>query len=182
MVPILFQFTRNDNALDAGSIFIAISSALVCTIDLDASTSQVYGYTMVLGAEVGVVLQASFSVTQAVVSPENIPSAIGFITQAQFVGIIVALAVANAILLNNIQDKIQKILPNIQSADIQAAILSIHSGLVQSLSPDIQLRYQCNHRLLNEVREIGRSEVAENGIPERFMNRNVEYYAVKTIC
>ncbi|KAH6694900.1 putative HC-toxin efflux carrier [Leptodontidium sp. MPI-SDFR-AT-0119] len=172
MIPMFFQFTRDDTALDAGvrllpfivvmvvfvfvngglmaklgyympwylagSILIVIGSALMYTIDQDTSTSRVYGYTVLLGAGVGMFLQASFSVTQAVVSPENIASAIGFITLAQFAGITIVLAIANAVLLNNSQDKIQQILPDVPLADIQAAILGARSGFVQSLSPELK--------------------------------------------
>ncbi len=174
MIPIFFQFTRNDTALDAGvrllpfivvmvffvfangglmaklgyympwylvgAIFIVIGSALMYTVDQNTSTSRVYGYTVILGAGVGMFLQASFSVTQAVVSPENIASAIGFITLAQFAGITIVLAIANAVLLNHSQDKIQEILPNVPLAEIQAAILGARSGLVQSLSPELKTR------------------------------------------
>ncbi|EQL30191.1 hypothetical protein BDFG_07285 [Blastomyces dermatitidis ATCC 26199] len=57
-----------------------------------------------------------------------------------FVGITIALALANAILLNASQDQIQEILPDVAGADIQAAILGARSGLVQNFSPDLKMR------------------------------------------
>ncbi|CEJ86583.1 hypothetical protein VHEMI04147 [[Torrubiella] hemipterigena] len=172
MVPLFFQFTRNDGPLDAGvrllpfiavmvvfvfingslmaklgyympwflvgGIFVVIGSSLMYTIEQDTSNSRVYGFTVLLGAGVGMFLQAAFSVAQAVVDVENIAPAIAFITLAQFVGITFALAIANAILLNASQSSIEKILPNVPVADIQAAILGSHSGLVQNLPKDIQ--------------------------------------------
>ncbi|KAI9752221.1 MAG: hypothetical protein M4579_005724 [Chaenotheca gracillima] len=175
MVPVFFQFTRNDGPLDAGvrllpfiivmvvfvfangglmsklgyympwylvgGVLTVIGSALMYTVGQATSTGRVYGYTALLGAGVGMFLQASFSVAQAVVDAENIASAIGFITLAQFVGITFALAIAtNAVLLNASQDKIQQILPDVASADIQAAILGARSGLVQSLSPELKVQ------------------------------------------
>ncbi|KAL9636204.1 MAG: hypothetical protein Q9164_002966 [Protoblastenia rupestris] len=123
-----------------GGLLVVVGSALMYTVDQDTSTSRVYGYTALLGAGVGMFLQASFSVAQALVDPENIPPAIGFITLAQFVGITLSLAIANAVLLNASQDEIQQILPDVPPADIQASILGARSGLVQSLSPDLRAR------------------------------------------
>lgn len=123
-----------------GGLLVVLGSALMYTIDQDTSTSRVYGFTVLLGAGVGMFLQASFSVAQAVVNPENIAPAIAFITLAQFVGITLSLAIANAVLLNASQAKIQQILPDVPPADIQAAILGARSSLVQSLSPDLKTR------------------------------------------
>lgn len=85
-------------------------------------------------------LQASFPVTQAAVDADNIAPAIGFVTLAQFVGITIVLAISNAILLNSSQGRIQQILPNVSSAEIQLAILGPHSDLVQNLPSDFKTR------------------------------------------
>ncbi|KAK4868880.1 hypothetical protein LT330_006489 [Penicillium expansum] len=174
MIPLFFQFTRNDGPLDAGvrllpfvvvmvvfvftngnlmarlgyympwyllgGLLIVLGSTLMYTVDQETSQSRVYGYSVPLGVGVGMFMQASFSVAQAVVSPENIAPAIGFITLAQFVGITMALAIANAVLLNGCLDKIEAILPNVPSADIQAAILGAQSDLVKNLSPELKTR------------------------------------------
>ncbi|EGE86128.1 MFS drug efflux transporter [Blastomyces dermatitidis ATCC 18188] len=162
MVPLFFQFTRGDTPLDAGwrllplvivmIVFVFINrtlmaklgyympwylaggfltivgSGLMYVVEHDTPLSRVYGYTVLIGTGVGMFLQASFSVTQAVVDQEN------------FVGITIALALANAILLNASQDQIQEILPDVAGADIQAAILGARSGLVQNFSPDLKMR------------------------------------------
>ncbi|KAJ6125639.1 hypothetical protein N7471_012956 [Penicillium samsonianum] len=121
-----------------GGLFTVAGAALMYTVGQDTSESQVYGYTVLLGAGVGMFLQASFPVTQAVVAAENIAPAIGFITLAQFVGITLALAIANAILLNSSQQKIQQILPKVPASEIKLAILGAHSDLVQNLSLDLK--------------------------------------------
>ncbi|KAJ5201513.1 Major facilitator superfamily domain general substrate transporter [Penicillium cinerascens] len=174
MIPLFFQFTRNDIPLDAGvrllpfvvfmvvfvfingnlmarlgyympwyllgGLLVVLGSALMYTVRQDTSPSWVYGSSVPLGVGVGMFLQASFSVTQAVVSPENIAPAVGFMTLAQFVGITIALAIANAVLLNGCLDKIEAILPNVPSAQIQAAILGAQSDLVKDLSPALRTR------------------------------------------
>jgi MFS family permease len=173
-VPLFFQFTRNDNALDAGvrllpliivmvvvvlangilmakfgyympwytvgGLFTVAGSALMFTVDPNTSVSKIYGYTVLIGLGVGMYLQASFSVAQAVVEPENVPPAVGFITCAQFLGITVALAIANNVFLNQSAEGIQKILPEMFHQDIQAAIEGATSNFVKNLSPDLQKR------------------------------------------
>lgn len=68
------------------------------------SVARVYGFTILIGFGVGLFVQASFSVAQAVVEPEVVPSVVGFITCAQISGVTIALA--NAVFLNQSQTKI----------------------------------------------------------------------------
>jgi MFS family permease len=173
-VPLFFQFTRNDGALDAGvrllpliivmvvlvlangvlmvkfgyympwytvgGIFTVAGSALMFTVNQNTATGNIYGYTILIGLGVGMYLQASFSVAQAVVIPEDVPPAVGFLTCAQFVGITTALAIANNVFLNQSASEIAQILPNMSSEDIQSAIEGAASTFVASLSPDLQSR------------------------------------------
>jgi MFS family permease len=173
-VPLFFQFTRNDGALDAGvrllplivimvvtilvngafmakfgyympwylfgGAFTVAGSAIMYTVDQDTSTSKIYGYTVLIGVGVGMFLQASFSVAQAVVDTENIPLAVGFITLAQFLGITMALAIANSVFLNESEKGIAQILPHVPLADIQAAINGAASEFVMSLDGETRTR------------------------------------------
>ncbi|PLB45530.1 MFS general substrate transporter [Aspergillus steynii IBT 23096] len=123
-----------------GGVLIVAGSALMYTVDQDTSQGRVYGYSVLLGIGLGMFLQAPISVVQAVVEPENIAPAIGFITLAQFVGITVALAIGNAVLLNNSLRGIEGLLPDVPRADIQAAILGARSGLVRGLSEGMRTR------------------------------------------
>lgn len=121
-----------------GGLLTVAGAALMYTVDQETSNARVYGYTVLIGAGVGMYLQASFSVTQAVVDVDNVAPAIGFVTLAQFLGITMALAIANSILLNSSQEKIQRILPNVPTSQIQGAILGSDSTLVQSLPPNLE--------------------------------------------
>jgi MFS family permease len=173
MIPVFFQFTRNDSALEAGvrllpliflvifaiitngavmsayglympwytvgGILTVVGGALMFTVDTESSISRVYGYCVILGLGTGMFAQASFSVAQAVVAPELIPLAVGFITCAQVSGITIALAIANSVFLNQAQAGIQKILPGVPVAEIQAAIAGAGSQFVASLSEGVKL-------------------------------------------
>ncbi|KAL3481331.1 major facilitator superfamily domain-containing protein [Aspergillus californicus] len=173
MIPLFFQFTRGDAALDAGvrllpfivvmvvtilingallskfgyympwytagGLLAMVGGALMYTVDLETSTSRIYGYTVILGLGVGLWLQASFAVAQAVVEPKSVPSAVGFITLAQFAGITIVMAIANAVFLNECLTEIPRILPDISRGEIQAAIQGT-SDLLDSLSPALHAR------------------------------------------
>jgi MFS family permease len=168
MIPIFFQFTRSDSALEAGvrllpliflmifavitngailsaygyympwytvgGIFCVIGGALMYTVDLSSSVSTIYGYTVFLGLGTGFFAQASFSVAQAIVEPDMVASAVGFITCAQVTGVTISLAIANSVFLNKSQTSIQAILPDVPLAEIQAAIAGAGSSFVASLS------------------------------------------------
>ncbi|KAF1817237.1 MFS general substrate transporter [Eremomyces bilateralis CBS 781.70] len=171
-VPLFFQFTRSDGALQAGvrllplivvmvvtilangalmaklgyympwylvgGLFTVAGSALMYTVDQDTSESRIYGYTVLVGIGVGMFLQASFSVAQAVVKAEDIPPAVGFITLAQFLGITMALAIGNSVFLNLSEEGISKILPNMSASEIQGAIEGAAGGLLERLTPEVK--------------------------------------------
>ncbi|KAF8851099.1 MFS general substrate transporter [Acephala macrosclerotiorum] len=153
MIPIYFQFTRavitNGALLSAyglympwhtvEGIFVVIGGALMYTVDMNSSVSAIYGYTVFLGLGTGFYAQASFSVAQAVVEPELIPLAVGFITCAQISGVTIALAIANSVFLNKSQTAIEGILPNVPLSEIQAAIAGAGSAFVTSLSDALKL-------------------------------------------
>jgi hypothetical protein len=122
----------------AGGVFVIIGGALMYTIDTETSVAAIYGYTIIAGFGVGLFAQASFSVAQAVVDPSDVASAVGFITCAQTSGVTIALAIANSIFLNGAQENIEKILPDVPVATIQAAIAGAGSTFVKSLSETLR--------------------------------------------
>jgi MFS family permease len=167
MIPLFFQFTRGDSALDAavrllpyivvmvfacisngtllsvygfympwylfGGSFVVTGATLMHTVGTSTSTSAVYGYSSLNGLGIGMFLQASFSVAQALVSSEDIPAAVGFISTGQITGITIGLAVANSVFLNKAESNIKVILPNASLGEIQAAILGVGSQFVKNL-------------------------------------------------
>ena len=167
-LPIYFQFTRGDSALQSGvhllpyimlmifaviangailsaygyympwytggGILVIIGGALLYTIDASTSLSRIYGYSVLVGFGDGLYAQASFSVAQAIVGPEMVASAVGFITCAQVVGVTIALAIANSVFLNKSQQNILAILPGTPLGEIQAAISGVGSQFVESLN------------------------------------------------
>lgn len=120
-----------------GGILVSIGGGLMYTVTLHTSVSSVYGYTVILGFGVGLFAQASYSVAQAVVKPELVPSAIGFISTAQIFGITLALAIANALFLNKSEQGIHALLPDVSMAEIEQTIAGAKSDLLHQQTPEM---------------------------------------------
>lgn len=113
-----------------GGLLCAAGGALMYTVQQDTSQGRVYGYTVVIDVGVGMWIQASFSVAQAIVDPENVPAAIGFITLAQFLG--------NTVFLNEAEHRVQQLLPGLSPSEVQAAISGVIRDFAQNLSADVR--------------------------------------------
>jgi MFS family permease len=172
MIPVFFQFTRGDTALDAGirllpfiiilvatilangvllskfgyympwyaagGLLAVTGGALMCTVKMDTSVGRIYGYAVILGLGVGLWVQASFSVAQASVKPNQVASAVGFITLSQFAGITIAMAIANTLFLNDCLASISRILPDLSQEQIQAAIQGSRNSFLSELAPEVR--------------------------------------------
>ncbi|KAG8158070.1 hypothetical protein KVR01_011831 [Diaporthe batatas] len=122
----------------AGGLLALAGAALMYTVRASTSASRIYGYTVVLGAGVGMWLQASLSVAQAVVAPQDVPAAVGLVMLGQFLGICISLAIANTLFLNDARSAIQAILPDVPSETIGLAIQGSTSGFLDTLEPDVR--------------------------------------------
>ncbi|KAJ5794562.1 MFS drug efflux transporter [Penicillium paradoxum] len=115
-----------------GGALVLAGGALFYTVGADTSAAHIYGYSILTGLGTGMYLQASFSVAQASVALDMVASASGFITCAQVVGTTIALAIANSVFLNESQQSIIHLLPNISLQEVEA-VISGTSPLVSSL-------------------------------------------------
>ncbi|KAG9232670.1 putative HC-toxin efflux carrier [Amylocarpus encephaloides] len=122
----------------AGGILVVIGGSVMLTVDTATSVAKIYGYCILIGFGDGLFVQASFSVAQAIVEPEKVALAVGFITCAQTSGITIALAIANSVFLNGAQKGITRVLPDVPQEQIEAAIAGAGSGLVNSLTEDLR--------------------------------------------
>lgn len=123
-----------------GGLLAVTGAALMYTVRADTSLARIYGYTVVLGSGVGMWLQASLSVAQAVVAPSDVPAAVGLVMLGQFLGICISLAIANTVFLNNARAAVQAILPDVPSETIGSAIQGSTSGFLDTLEPSLKTR------------------------------------------
>lgn len=123
-----------------GGLLAMTGAALMYTVRADTSLARIYGYTVMLGSGAGMWLQASLSVAQAVVKPQDVPAAVGLVMLGQFVGICISLAIANTVFLNEARRAIQAILTSVSAETIGSAIQGSMGGFLDTLEPDVRSR------------------------------------------
>ncbi|KAI9164036.1 Efflux pump DEP3 [Paramyrothecium foliicola] len=121
-----------------GNVMVLIGSALMFTIDYHTSASRIYGYTAMIGIGVGSFLAAGFSVTQALISVEDLNNAIGFMSVGQALGGITLLGMAGSLFTNIGAQKIASVLPDLSEAEVQSITVGASSPLFKSLTGDVK--------------------------------------------
>jgi hypothetical protein len=134
-----------------GGILIIVSNAMLYTIKLSTSASFICGAEVLGGIGTGLFVNAPFSVAQWLVSPTEIPSAVGFIMCARVGGIAIALAMANTIFLNLAENAISALLPGTPLSEVQGAISGVGSTLLARLDDDMKIRVV--HAIINALRQ-----------------------------
>ena len=122
-----------------GGILIIVSNAMLYYITLTINTGFIYGALALGGIGTGLFVNAPFAIAQWVVPTQEIALAVGFITCAQVAGVTISLAVANAVFLNLAQNSIQKILPGVPKADVQAAISGVGGQFLKTMDAETQV-------------------------------------------
>ena len=116
-------------------ILSLIGGALMHTITVDSSPSQIYGYSVIAGFGIGLCSQAGYPIAQFKASPARISDAVAFIGVGQIGGVALALMISNSIFLNEASDAIQKILPDVPRPTVQQAISGARGAFFQTLTP-----------------------------------------------
>lgn len=117
----------------AASITFLLPDDQPDTLDSNTSASAVYGYSVLIGIGTGSFLQASYGVSQALVPPEEIPNAIGFISIGQSLGVVLFLSVAGTIFSNEAIKAVTPILVGVSETDVEGAIAGTSSGIFETL-------------------------------------------------
>ncbi|KAI4273386.1 MAG: hypothetical protein L6R38_006345 [Xanthoria sp. 2 TBL-2021] len=123
-----------------GGALILVGSSLMYTLDSNTSVSAVYGYSVLIGIGTGSFLQASYGVSQALVDPEDIPNAIGFIGIGQNIGVVLFLAVAGTIFNNEAIKAVTPILVGVSEPEVEGAIAGTSSSIFENLDEATRAR------------------------------------------
>ena len=115
-----------------GSALILIGGVLLSRIDVNTSTSMIYGIEVLIGIGCGTHLQAGFAVIQFVVEPAMMSYAITFMMVAQLLGIAMGLSIAGAVFVNTALASLQAILP-LSRMQLQAALSGVSGELLKTL-------------------------------------------------
>ncbi|ORY58377.1 putative efflux pump antibiotic resistance protein [Pseudomassariella vexata] len=117
-----------------GNATILAGSALMYTITAETPTSQIYGYTALIGVGIGSFLTAGFAVVQALVPVADVNNAVGFMSIGQIFGAITFLAMAGPVFQNVGFQKLSAILPAASVEEVQGLAAGTSSVLFQSLN------------------------------------------------
>ena len=117
-----------------GSVLALIGSALLYTVNVSTSDAKVYGFSILIGTGAGCFLQLPFSVVQGMVSPQEIPKVMGYITLAQIGAPSVMLSVVNAVFLNEASIKIAHSIPRLSRGTILDILSGVGSQVFSSLA------------------------------------------------
>lgn len=123
-----------------GGVLMLISNVMLYNISLSTNAGYIFGAEVLGGIGTGMFVNAPFSVSQWIVSPMEIPAAVGFIMCARVGGIALALAMANAIFLNLAENAISHILPTASKLEVQGAISGVASSVLDSADDATKLR------------------------------------------
>ena len=122
----------------AGGVLTTIGGALFYSAGVDMTTNQIYGYSVIIGLGAGLFAQLGFTVAQAKVEAKDVPRATTFIGVGQMAGNALAIGTSTSIFVNLATTQINRILPQANSADVQASIAGSDASFVQSLSPGVR--------------------------------------------
>ena len=94
-------------------------------------------------------IQAGFSVAQAKVSSARETDATSFMSLAQNLGIMLALAISGAVFQNKAIDQLQRVFPHLSRNDLRGAISGNDSGILHRL--DDATRAQALHAIVDSM-------------------------------
>ncbi len=134
-----------------GGLLMLASNVMLYNISISTNAGYIFGAEVLGGIGTGLFVNAPFSVSQWLVAPMEIPSAIGFIMCARVGGIALALAMANTIFLNVSQNEIHRLIPAASKAEVQAAISGVGSTLLDNATPEV--RAQVVVAIVNALRK-----------------------------
>jgi fucose permease len=121
-----------------GGICMIVGFSLLRTVSTDTSIAFVYGALILAGVGTGAFAQAGYSVAQSKVEPKDIESTIGFISQGQLLGVIVAMAIAGSLFIDSSVKDLGKLLVGTSQEEIKSAIAGVKGDFFNTLSPDVK--------------------------------------------
>ncbi|KAJ5177213.1 uncharacterized protein N7482_003090 [Penicillium canariense] len=133
----------------AGGLLATIGGALMSTVNENTLNAHIYGYSALIGTGAGMFIQAGFSVAQAKVSPARAADATSYMSLAQNMGIMLALAISGAVFQNKAIDELQTLLPHLTRVELRGALAGTNSGVLQHL-PD-HTRAQVLHAIVDAM-------------------------------
>ncbi|OGM50872.1 MFS drug efflux transporter [Aspergillus bombycis] len=123
----------------AGSALALVPAVLMSNIvTTHTSPSVIYGLELVLGLGAGLYTQAAFAVIQAVTPPSDSVDGLTLMILAQLTGMTLGLSITGAIFVNNAQNRLYKLLPDLPRTQVSHIVSGTSSKLLSSLPMSIR--------------------------------------------
>ena len=121
-------------------ICIMVGGILMHTVDINTSTSKIYGYTSLMGIGAGLVAQSGYVISQAKVTPEEASSVISFMNLGQIGSIVIALTIAGTVFQNTAIRNLTNSLAGhgFSVPEIKSAVAGTQSVIFQKGSPEVK--------------------------------------------
>ncbi|WQF87797.1 Putative major facilitator superfamily, MFS transporter superfamily [Colletotrichum destructivum] len=117
-----------------GSSLALIGTALMYTVNDTTPNANIYGYNVLVGAGTGCYIVAGFAIVQSLVPVYDVANAVGAMTIAQDLGMVLFLAISGSLFHNLAVDKVGKALPDVSPTEIGNLIAGSSSSAFQTLT------------------------------------------------
>ena len=124
----------------ASGVLMTIGGALMHTLEVDTSTTKIYGYSVLMAAGAGLVAQSGYVVSQVKVSTREASAVISFMNVAQIGSIVLALTIAGSVFQNVAIQKLTAALAGqgYTLDQIKSAVAGTQSVIFQQGSPAVR--------------------------------------------
>jgi MFS family permease len=126
----------------ASGIFMTLGGSLMYSLlDVDTSTSKIYGFTVLMATGAGLIGQASYAIAQAKVAPRDLAAVVSFMNVAQIGSIVLALTIAGAVFQNVAIHKLGEALAGqgYSIEEIKSAVAGTQSRIFIEGSPEVKM-------------------------------------------
>ncbi|PQK15787.1 hypothetical protein BB8028_0006g01090 [Beauveria bassiana] len=119
-----------------GAVFILLGGVFFYRVDISTTDAYLYGFQVLLGAGVGLYLQAGFAVILAVIEMSDMAYGVTFMLFAQLLGITSGLSFSGAVFTNTAFENLRRLLPDVPAEQLQRALSGAAGDFFQKLDEE----------------------------------------------
>ncbi|KAM0666123.1 hypothetical protein ACQRIU_003978 [Beauveria bassiana] len=119
-----------------GAVFILLGGVFFYRVDISTTDAYLYGFQVLLGAGVGLYLQAGFAVILAVIEMSDMAYGVTFMLFAQLLRITSGLSFSGAVFTNTALENLRRLLPDVPAERLQRALSGAARNLFQKLDKE----------------------------------------------
>jgi hypothetical protein len=121
-------------------VFLIIGGSLMHTIDINTSTSKIYGYQVLMAVGTGATMQIAYAVAVAKVKQHDVQNAIGFINVGQIGTLAISLSIAGSVFQNRGYINLREALAGLgfSEQDLRGALAGAQSAVLGGGSEEVK--------------------------------------------